>query len=218
MAGAIEAAPDVLLAGVLTRRQRLVKRAFDLVVAALLALAALPVMLAIAIAIKLDSPGPVLFLQQRVGEGGRLFTMYKFRSMVKDAEERQAEVNVRDERGRLIHKRPGDPRVTRLGRWLRRSSLDELPQLFNVLKGDMSLVGPRPEMPWIVAQYAPRQYRRFAVPQGLTGWWQVSGRANKVMHLNTEDDLYYIDNYSLWLDIVILCKTLWVVLQRKGAH
>ncbi len=198
--------------------QRLVKRVFDLVVGGIITLAVLPVMAIVALAIKLDSPGPVLFRQQRVGENGRLFTMYKFRSMVVGAEELQDQVNETDEKGRIIHKKRDDPRITRVGRFIRRFSLDELPQLFNVLKGDMSLVGPRPELPWLVEKYEPWQRKRFTVPQGITGWWQVNGRSDHPMHLSTEEDLYYIQNYSLWLDIYILLKTPWVVLRGKGAY
>ena len=198
--------------------QRLVKRAFDLVVGGILTLLALPVMGIVALAVKLDSPGPVLFRQQRVGENGRLFTMYKFRSMVANAETLQEQVSEVREDGCIIHKKPDDPRVTRVGRFIRRYSLDELPQLFNVLKGEMSLVGPRPELPWLVERYQPWQRKRFAVPQGITGWWQVNGRSDKPMHLHTEDDLFYIQNYSLWLDLVILWKTIWVVLRGRGAY
>ena len=198
--------------------QRLFKRLFDLVVGSILTLLALPAMGLVALAIKLDSPGPVLFRQQRMGESGRLFTMYKFRSMVAGAAEMQEQVNDVDGEGHVIHKKRDDPRVTRVGRFIRRFSLDELPQLFNVLKGDMSLVGPRPELPWLVEKYEPWQRKRFAVPQGLTGWWQVNGRSNKPMHLYTEDDLYYIQNYSLLLDIVILWKTIGVVLRGRGAY
>ena len=111
-----------------------------------------------------------------------------------------------------------DPRVTRAGRFLRRTSLDELPQLINIFKGEMSLVGPRPELPCLVDKYAPWQRKRFEVPQGLTGWWQVNGRADKPMHLHTEDDLYYIRHYSLWLDIQILWRTMKAVLDRRGAY
>jgi len=198
--------------------QRLVKRLLDLLFGGILTLMALPVMGLVALAIKLDSPGPVLFRQQRVGENGRLFVMYKFRSMVVGAEEQQPEINERDEQGHVIHKKQDDPRVTRVGRIIRRTSLDELPQLFNVLKGDMSLVGPRPELPWLVDRYEPWQRKRFAVPQGLTGWWQVHGRSERLMHLHTEDDLHYIQNYSVWLDLRILWKTIWVVLRGKGAY
>ncbi len=198
--------------------QRFVKRVFDLVVGGLLTLVTLPLMAVIAIAIKLDSPGPVLFKQKRVGENGRLFEMYKFRSMVVGAEKMQDQVNIVTEDGKIIHKVKNDPRVTRVGRFIRRWSLDELPQFFNVLKGDISLVGPRPELPWLVEAYEPWQRKRFAVPQGITGWWQVNGRSDKMMHLHTEEDLYYIQNYSLWLDIYILLKTPWVVLRGKGAY
>lgn len=198
--------------------QRLTKRIFDLVVGGFVTLFLLPVMGLIALAIKLDSRGPVIFRQQRVGENGRLFPMYKFRSMISGAEKLQAEVTEVNGNGDIIHKKVNDPRITRIGRFLRNTSLDELPQLFNVLKGDMSLVGPRPELPWLVNQYQPWQRRRFAVPQGMTGWWQVNGRAERLMHLHTEDDIYYIQNYSLWMDIYILLKTPWAVVRGKGAY
>jgi len=197
--------------------QRLAKRVFDVVVGSFTLLLAAPLMLIIAGLVKLDSPGPVLFRQERVGEDGRHFHMYKFRSMVRDAEKRSDELIRRDEDGRLVYKRRNDPRATRIGKILRRTSLDELPQLFNVLKGEMSLVGPRPEMPWVVEEYEPWQYQRLAVPQGITGWWQVNGRSDKPMHLHTDEDLYYIKHYSLLLDVFILWKTIGAVLKRKGA-
>jgi exopolysaccharide biosynthesis polyprenyl glycosylphosphotransferase len=198
--------------------QRLLKRLFDLCVGLILFVLFLPLMALVALAIKLDSPGPVIFHQKRVGENGRLFQMYKFRSMVNGADQMQPTLNQRDDGGRLLFKREDDPRVTRVGRFLRHASLDELPQLLNVLNGDMSLVGPRPELPWLVEEYEPWQRKRFAVPQGLTGWWQINGRSDKPMHLHTEEDLYYVQNYSLWMDIYILIKTLWVVLRGKGAY
>jgi len=201
----------------LTGYQRVTKRAFDLIVSIILLPFLLPLMGIIALAIKFDTHGPVIFKQVRVGENSRLFKMYKFRSMVEDADQRLSEVMLPDESGHMVHKRPDDPRVTRVGRFLRRISLDELPQIFNVLRGEMSLVGPRPEMPIFVEKYAPWQRARFAVPQGVTGWWQVNGRSDKPMHLNTEDDLYYVRNYSLLLDLNILFKTAWVVIRRKGA-
>ncbi len=207
-----------LRAPALREYQRLIKRAFDLTVTLLLLPLALPVMGIVAVLIRLESPGPVLFRQVRVGENGRLFEMLKFRTMVEGAEQLQDVIARYDEQGRLIHKIPNDPRVTRVGRVLRRLSLDELPQIFNVLKGEMSLVGPRPELPALVEKYQPWQRKRFVVPQGMTGWWQVNGRSDRLMHLHTEDDLFYVQNYSLWLDIYILWKTVWAVLRGNGAY
>jgi exopolysaccharide biosynthesis polyprenyl glycosylphosphotransferase len=201
----------------LTLGQRAFKRAFDVAASATLLLLLSPVMLAIALLIKLESPGPVFFMQERIGEYGRRFRMIKFRSMYADAEQRWREVARRDETGRLIHKLAEDPRVTRIGRHLRHTSLDELPQLLNVLRGEMSLVGPRPEMPEVAAEYEPWQWQRFRVPPGITGWWQVNGRSARPMHLHTQDDLYYIQNYSFWLDLRILFKTVAVVFQGDGA-
>ena len=170
----------------------------------------------IALAIRLDSPGPVLFRQQRVGEGGRLFNMWKFRSMIEGADKQERVRTVQDRQ--LLDKEPNDPRVTRVGRLLRRLSLDELPQLVNVLKGEMSLVGPRPELPWLVQQYEPWQRQRLAVPQGMTGWWQVNGRSDQPMYLHTEEDMFYIQNYSLLLDLQILWRTFASVFKGKGAY
>jgi exopolysaccharide biosynthesis polyprenyl glycosylphosphotransferase len=197
--------------------QRMAKRAFDLIVASLTTLMILPVMTLVAIIIKLDSPGPVFFRQERIGEHGRSFKMYKFRSMVVNAEALQDQISQLDEYGNIIHKVRNDPRVTRVGRIIRKTSLDELPQFLNVIKGEMSLVGPRPELPKIVAQYQPWQRQRFIVPQGITGWWQINGRSDKPCHLNTDEDLYYIKNYSFWLDIQILFKTIPALLRGKGA-
>jgi len=198
--------------------QRLVKRLLDLTIAASSLLITLPLSLIVAIAIKLDSPGPVLFRHERVGENGRLFNMHKFRTMVDGAQGMQKSLIEKNGQGELLYKKPDDPRITRVGRFLRRASLDELPQFLNVLKGEMSLVGPRPELPWVVEQYEPWQHKRFAVPQGVTGWWQVNGRSDKPMHLHTEDDLYYIQNYSLWMDVYIMLKTPWVVMRGTGAY
>lgn len=197
---------------------RLIKRVFDLALASLLLVISALFMLIVALLIRLESPGPAIFKQERVGENCKSFTMYKFRTMFNDAPQRLAEVMKKNEYGQIIHKMPNDPRVTRVGRFLRRSSMDELPQLFNVIKGEMSLVGPRPELPLLVDQYEPWQRKRFAVPPGMTGWWQISGRSEKMMHLHTEDDIYYIQNYSLLLDLQILWKTIGVIISGQGAY
>ena len=207
-----------LRAPALSESQKLLKRAFDVLVTALILVPLVPVMALVVFAIFLDDGRPILLRQKRAGENGRMFKMYKFRTMVKGAEKMQDQVSQTDDSGNLIHKRKDDPRVTRVGRILRRYSLDEWPQLFNVLRGTMSLVGPRPELPSLVQNYQPWQRKRFSIPQGMTGWWQIHGRSDKPMHLHTEDDLYYIQNYSIWLDIEILIKTCWVVLRGKGAY
>jgi exopolysaccharide biosynthesis polyprenyl glycosylphosphotransferase len=198
--------------------QRLVKRLIDMIISSVGLLLLTPLLLITAIAIKLSDSGPIFYRAERIGENGRRFHMLKFRSMVVDAEKLQDLVNQVGETGSLFYKRPDDPRITPIGRFIRRTSIDELPQLWNVLKGEMSLVGPRPELPWLVDKYEPWQRKRFAVPQGITGWWQVNGRSDKPMHLHSEEDLYYIRNYSLWLDIQILWKTVFAVLKRKGAY
>jgi lipopolysaccharide/colanic/teichoic acid biosynthesis glycosyltransferase len=175
-------------------------------------------MILIWVAVKLDSPGPGLFSSERVGENGSIFRMYKFRTMHVGAADLVEEVATRDEQGRPIFKVRNDPRVTRVGRVLRRTSLDELPQLYNVLKGEMSLVGPRPEQPFITVLYDHWQWQRLSVPPGVTGWWQVSGRSDLPMHQNTQYDVYYVKNYSLLLDLKILFRTLGVVIRGKGAY
>lgn len=200
-----------LRAPALSDSQRLFKRAFDV----LLVLASLPITLTVAalcaLAIWAQDGKAVLLAQPRVGENGRLFTMYKFRTMKVNSGKLKIEGDG------FLHKRIDDPRVTPVGRFLRRTSLDELPQLINVFKGEMSLVGPRPELPELVERYQLWQRKRFAVPQGMTGWWQVNGRSDKPMHLHTEDDLYYVQNYSIGLDLLILLKTFWTVLSGRGA-
>lgn len=198
--------------------ERMAKRSFDIAAALAAIIAFSPIMLIVALAIRLESKGPILFKQNRVGEGGRSFKMYKFRSMVPDADKMLDAMLKRDENGNVLnYKDANDPRVTRVGRIIRKTSLDELPQFFNVLFGDMSLVGPRPELPKLVAEYQPWQRQRFSVPQGITGWWQVNGRSDKPCHLNTDQDLYYIDNYSFLLDIKILLRTVPAVVKGKGA-
>jgi exopolysaccharide biosynthesis polyprenyl glycosylphosphotransferase len=207
-----------LRATALSEYQRIIKRIFDLVFTVILLILFLPVMAVVALAVWLDDGRPILYTQQRVGENGKLFKFYKFRTMIKNAETFQKQVGTINDQGDLIHKTAYDPRVTRLGRVLRRFSLDELPQFFNVLSGNMSLVGPRPELPYLVDLYQPWQRKRFDVPQGATGWWQIHGRSDRPMHLHTEDDLYYIQNYSIWLDIKILIQTAWVIIRGKGAY
>jgi exopolysaccharide biosynthesis polyprenyl glycosylphosphotransferase len=201
----------------ITPARRAIKRGFDLFVASVtLILCAIPFAI-IAIAIKRDSRGPVIFKQQRVGESGKLFWMLKFRTMIDGADRQLPDLITKQADGQSFFKHKDDPRITRVGRWLRQFSLDELPQLINVIKGEMSLVGPRPELPWLMAEYAPWQLKRFNVPQGMTGWWQVNGRSEKPTLAKTRDDLYYIQNYSLRLDIIILWKTIGAVLRRTGA-
>lgn len=198
---------------------RIAKRLFDIIVSASLLLVLSPALILIALFVRLDSAGRALYLSDRVGENGRLFKMYKFRTMVSDADAQWEKVANRRDDGKLTFKSPDDPRITRVGQWLRRTSLDELPQLVNVLKGDMSLVGPRPELPAIVREeYEPWQWGRFTVPQGMTGWWQINRRGFEHQHLCTADDLYYIQNYSLLLDIKILFRTVVVVLAGQGAY
>jgi len=195
-----------------------IKRTFDLLVTALLLPLLLPLVALAALAIKLDDGGPVLFVQERVGENGSRFRMLKFRTMVPGAENLQHRVARLDQNRNLIYKMPRDPRVTRVGAFLRRWSLDELPQFLNVLRGEMSLVGPRPEQVFVAEQYEPWQRQRLAVPPGITGWWQVSGRSDLPLHLNTQYDLFYIRNYSLWLDLKILWLTVGAVIRGKGAY
>lgn len=207
-----------LRAPALSDYQRLIKRAFDIILGIAAFLLVGPVMLLVAAAIFLIDGRPMLLHQKRVGENGRLFDMLKFRTMIRKAESLQDKVKQRDADGNVLHKLKDDPRVTPLGHFLRRFSLDELPQFINILNGDMSLVGPRPELPYLVEKYHPWQRKRFSVPQGLTGWWQVNGRSDRPMHLHSEDDLYYIQNYSIWLDIQILARTAWVVLIGRGSY
>jgi exopolysaccharide biosynthesis polyprenyl glycosylphosphotransferase len=207
-----------LRAPALSEFQRLAKRGFDLIFGTLAFMLATPFMVLIALVIWIFEGRPVFFQQKRVGENGRIFKMIKFRTMVKNADQIKEIAEKIDAEGNIIHKSENDPRVTGVGRALRRFSLDELPQLLNVIGGTMSLVGPRPELPYLVEKYHTWQRKRFAVAPGITGWWQVNGRSERVMHLHTEDDLYYINNYSIWLDIQILVRTLWVVLIGKGSY
>lgn len=188
---------------------RLTKRIFDVLASGIALILLAPLMSIVAVLIKLDSPGSVFFVQERIGHLGKPFRLIKFRTMV--------DGNTMKDDGE-IHKRRNDTRVTKIGAFLRTTSLDELPQLINVLKGEMSLVGPRPEITGIVQEYyEPWQYERFLVPQGITGWWQVTGRGAKLLREHTADDLYYIMHASLWFDIVILFMTVRAVIKRDGA-
>jgi exopolysaccharide biosynthesis polyprenyl glycosylphosphotransferase len=195
-----------------------VKRLMDVALAAVLLLAFAPIFAVAALAVRVSSPGSIFFGQERVGLNGRRFLMYKFRTMTPDAEERLAEIEHLNEAGGPVFKLKEDPRVTRVGRFLRSSSVDELPQLLNVLKGDMSLVGPRPLPLRDVRGFdEDRHRRRFSVRPGITGLWQVSGRSLIGFEEWMELDLRYIEEWSLTLDLEILARTPAAVLRREGA-
>ncbi|MFF5072493.1 sugar transferase [Micromonospora olivasterospora] len=198
--------------------RKLVKGFVDRAAASVALALALPVLVAIALAIKLDSRGPVLFRQTRVGQGGREFGVFKFRTMVVNADALLAELAARNETDGLMFKMRDDPRVTRVGRVLRKWSLDELPQLVNVLLGQMSLVGPRPPLPSEVARYDGDVARRLLVKPGMTGLWQVSGRSDLSWEDGIRLDLYYVENWSLAADLTILWKTFGAVVRSRGAY
>ena len=208
----------------------LIKRLFDFVVSLISLILLTPLLILIAIVIRLDSPGPSIFRQTRIGKGDKPFTCYKFRTMTDDADQTVYEQFIKD----VMHSEPSsdndskdvpfrlktgwnDPRITRVGRFLRVASLDELPQLFNVLKGEMSLVGPRPDMPLSVEGYTKDERRRLEVLPGITGLWQISGRADLTVRQMFELDARYVNQQSLWLDLKIFLKTIPVVISRKGA-
>jgi exopolysaccharide biosynthesis polyprenyl glycosylphosphotransferase len=204
------------------------KRIFDAAAAGLMVFLLLPVFLILAILVKRSSPGPVLFVQERLGRNGRPFKFYKFRSMRSDADDvvhRQfAAMFINGDQdgchecngGKKLFKLEKDPRVTTVGRWLRRTSLDELPQLLNVIKGDMSLVGPRPPISYEIDNYQPWHFERLKVVPGLTGLWQVAGRSKVTFDEMVHLDLHYINNWSLLLDLKILLRTIPVVLRGTG--
>ncbi|WP_343045033.1 sugar transferase [Pseudarthrobacter oxydans] len=198
--------------------QRVAKRLFDVTVSAGLILLATPAMVLVAVLIKLDSRGPILFRQERVGIEGKLFRMLKFRSMVVDAESKLTALAEKNEGSGPLFKMKNDPRVTRVGRTLRRFSVDELPQLFNVLGGSMSLVGPRPPLPREVEAYESDVRRRLLVKPGVTGLWQVSGRSNLSWQDSVRLDLYYVENWSLAGDLVIILRTVRAVFHSTGAY
>ncbi len=195
-----------------------VKRAFDMVVSGMAILVCAPLFVLLAAAIKLDSPGPVFFGQIRSGLNGRTFRLLKFRSMVTDAEQRLAELRAQNEMSGPVFKIRRDPRITRIGRLLRKTSMDELPQFLNVFRGDMSIVGPRPPLPSEVMQYQRWQRRRLSVRPGITCTWQVSGRNEIDFETWMKLDLAYIDQWSLWLDLKIFFRTIPVVLLGRGAR
>jgi exopolysaccharide biosynthesis polyprenyl glycosylphosphotransferase len=194
------------------------KRVFDVVMSALVIVALSPVFASIAIAIRLDAPGPIFFRQRRIGQSGRVFEMLKFRSMYRDAEARLEALRAQNEMSGPVFKMANDPRVTKVGRFLRRTSLDEFPQFWNVLKGEMSIVGPRPPVPSEVRQYKRWQRRRLSMKPGITCIWQVSGRNNIDFDRWMELDLQYIDEWSLWGDIRICLRTIPAVLTARGAR
>ncbi len=202
---------------------RQLKRALDLLAATVILLLILPTFLLIGLLVYLSSPGPILFRQRRVGLNGTSFTLLKFRTMYHGASSAvhenyyRALIQGTAEATGNTFKLRNDSRITPVGRVLRRLSLDELPQLLNVLRGEMSLVGPRPPLPYEVAEYGPRELGRLAVPPGLTGLWQVSGRAILNFHQMIELDLAYVERWSLWLDLEILLRTPLVVLTGRGA-
>lgn len=212
-------ATDETLAAYDRRASVVAKRVFDLVVAGLAFLFLLPLLLALALAICIDSPGNPLFVQTRLGQYGKPFRLIKFRTMVRDAEQRRAEVEYLNESKPPLFKCHNDPRVTRLGRFLRAASLDELPQFVNVILGDMSLVGPRPRLPKELEGMMDRPdiVRRLQAKPGLAGVWQISGRANNDFDAALSLDLYYLDHWSFRFDLQLIARTFWVVLTARGA-
>ncbi len=201
-----------------SRRQRLVKRAVDLVLASCMLVVASPLMAVVALLVRFTSPGPILFRQRRIGADGALFVIYKFRTMVADAEAQRTVLAEHNEAGGVLFKMRNDPRVTRVGRFLRKSSLDELPQLFNVLLGTMSLVGPRPALPEEAARYDEHWRGRLRVKPGITGLWQVNGRHDLVFEDYIRYDLFYVENWSLTMDLYILSKTVPALLAGRGSY
>lgn len=196
----------------------LLKRAFDVVISmVMLAVFFIPLMI-ISLLIRIDTPGPILFTQDRMGLRGRNFKLYKFRTMIADADKHIEKLKHLSDRSGPVFKMKNDPRITRVGQWLRASSLDEIPQIINVLKGDMSLVGPRPQVLWEAAHYDDTAKKRLRVMPGITGLWQVSGRAALSYEEMINLDIYYLENWSLGLDLKILLRTLPAIFARDGAY
>jgi exopolysaccharide biosynthesis polyprenyl glycosylphosphotransferase len=201
------------------RWQLIAKRILDLIISFILLIALSPLLLFIALWIRMDSPGPIIFKQRRVGIHGRAYTIYKFRTMVTNADEiMRAKLAKLESLDNFVFQEKDDPRITPSGRFLRKLSFDELPQLINILKGDMSLVGPRPEVPDIVKLYTSEQHQRLNVLPGVTGLAQVNGRSELNLSETMKYDLEYVRRWSFWLDLEILWKTFFVVLTGKGAY
>jgi exopolysaccharide biosynthesis polyprenyl glycosylphosphotransferase len=195
----------------------LLKRVIDIVLSSLILIVISPLLLAVAIAVKLDSRGPVFYTSERIGKKGRVFSCTKFRTMVFDAEQRRADVMHMNEREGVLFKISNDPRITRLGRILRKYSIDELPQFYNVVRGDMSIVGPRPPLASEVREYKLSNLRRLDVTPGITGLWQVQARQDPSFDSYISLDVAYIENWSIWLDLKIILRTIGVVLAGTGS-
>lgn len=210
--------PAVFSSVLSSYRYQWIKRALDVTLALTLLVLLSWLLIGVGIAILLDSEGPVLFRQVRIGRNGRPFGMLKFRTMRAERRVRNTGPPAGVDERRQRHKSLRDPRVTRVGRYLRRACLDELPQLWNVVWGDMSVVGPRPELPSIVQNYEPWQHLRHRVSPGITGWWQVNREADQLMHEATELDIFYVEHCSLSLDLRILARTLGAVVDGRGAY
>ena len=211
--------PLITIKGVsLSRAALRTKRVFDLVVGTAVVIVGMPVWLAVCAAIKLDSRGPVFYRQPRVGQNGVVFGMYKFRSMCADADDRRAGLAAKNEATGPLFKMKDDPRVTRVGRWMRKFSVDEFPQLINVLRGEMSLVGPRPPLQPETIQYTEHDWRRMEVPPGMTGLWQVSGRSTLTFEEMVRLDLFYLENWSVGFDLALLARTIPAVLFARGSY
>ncbi len=211
--------PMITVKGVsFTPGRLLAKRTFDSIVSAAIILLGLPLWLFVAIAIKTTSPGPVFYRQQRIGKDGRPFGMFKFRSMVADADTRREHLGTENEADGPIFKIRNDPRITPIGRWIRKYSIDEFPQLLNVLRGEMSLVGPRPPLPCETEAYEDRHWRRLEAIPGMTGLWQVSGRSDLSFEEMIRLDIFYIENWSIGFDITLLFRTIPAVLFARGAY
>jgi exopolysaccharide biosynthesis polyprenyl glycosylphosphotransferase len=201
-----------------TGARHVVKRVMDLLVAGVALVVLAPVLGVLALIVHLDSTGPVLFRQERIGKDGSPFAMLKFRSMVADAEARLDALTEKNEGAGVLFKVKDDPRVTRCGKWMRKYSLDELPQFINVLKGEMSLVGPRPPLAREVGEYEHYTHRRMLLKPGITGLWQISGRSDLDWDDSVRLDLYYVENWSIMGDLMILWRTFRAVLAPSGAY